>query len=189
MNLHLIRLESLLSAAVLRYTDSLDLVTDHDSMSLKINQDFKKSMFTIISDEIQNESIFGKTTVIVCTCRPKFNWRNAPKKYTDASVRYSINTEEYGIHIDSVAFDSFVDTCIASISKSSYPIIKSDIIDSCDIIKSIKHMTHHKFISESPSKLRLVSDNNIGIFLHQDKQEISWINTEIEKNLIAEGLR
>lgn len=100
--------------SLLNFIDYSDLIEgsclyqDDGRIHLTLNAKTKKFLTSFVVDNINNALHYGKTNIVINTCKPMKNWRQTIRKSAVRNNKYCITDES--IYIDELKLNAFVDS-------------------------------------------------------------------------------
>ena len=107
--------------SLLNFIDYSDLIEgsclyqDDGKLHLTLNSKTKKFLTSFIVDNINNSLHYGKTNIVINTCKPMKNWRQTVRKTAVRNNKYCITDES--IYIDELKLNSFADAIFNKLTK------------------------------------------------------------------------
>ena len=107
--------------SLLNFIDYSDLIEgsclyqDDGKLHLTLNSKTKKFLTSFIVDNINNSLHYGKTNIVINTCKPMKNWRQTVRTAAVRNNKYCITDES--IYIDELKLNSFADAIFNKLTK------------------------------------------------------------------------
>lgn len=87
--------------------DALLCTNDLGQMQINMTAESRKILISLILNNINNSINYGKTNIIINTCKPMQNWRQYERNSAIRSYRYVIQDES--VAIDLIKFNQWMD--------------------------------------------------------------------------------
>lgn len=100
------------------YSDFIEgscLYQEDDKIHLNLNSKTRKILTSFIVDNINNSLHYGKTNIVINTCKPMKNWRQDLRKAAVRNYKYCIVDES--IYIDELKLNVFADKIFNKLPK------------------------------------------------------------------------
>lgn len=119
--------------------DSLMVSNDMNQLEIILNPQCRKLLTSLILNNINSALHYGKTNIIINTCKPMQNWRQYKRKSAVRSYRYIIQDES--ISVDIIKFNQWLDRLYKhlpslNIKKFDTEFLQNSILNNIDIYKN-----------------------------------------------------
>ena len=103
-----------------------------DKFYINLNAKTKKLLVAIILNNINDAIQYGKTNVIVNTCKPMSNWRKTERNNAIRCFKYVV--KDQSILIDKIKLNQFLENIFEKLPTYNIKKLKTDLSDSQNLI-------------------------------------------------------
>jgi hypothetical protein len=112
---------------------------EYNQLQINLNPKCRKLLTSLILNNINSTLHYGKTNIVINTCKPMQNWRQYNRKSAVRSYRYIIQDES--IAIDAIKLNQWLDSLYKhlptlNIKNFNTEFLKSSILNNIDIYKN-----------------------------------------------------
>jgi hypothetical protein len=138
-NFNIINYIHIVDLSLLNFIDYLEIiedsyhVTEEGQLYLNLNTKNKKILTGFIINNINNSIQYGKTNILVNTCKPMQNWRQEVRG--NALRAYKYKFIDNSINVDIIKFNQFIDALFAKLPTLNLRTISQSYIGNNDVLK------------------------------------------------------
>jgi hypothetical protein len=113
--------------------DSYHVTEDNNQLFLNLNTKNKKILTGFIINNINNNIQYGKTNILINTCKPMQNWRQEVRG--NALRAYKYKFIDNSITVDIIKFNQFIDSLFNKLPKLNLRNISQAYLGENDVLK------------------------------------------------------
>lgn len=115
--------------SLLNYIDYIEVIEgsykiQDNKIVINLNSKTKKILVAFILNNINDAFQYGKTNIVVNTCKPMINWRKNKRNKAIKSYKYLI--DDQSIYIDTIKLNQFLDNIFKKLPNYNINTIKKD---------------------------------------------------------------